>query len=413
MNKIFDFLILVLFTWSCQDISSIQPPDELNLKERYGKYVDTTFYATRDTFLVGNPVSTFGAPKLSVGKLHNLESSILLKFVFLPDSAYIIDSVYIELFGLKSLGDATSDMVVSIYEADYEWDGTANLEDQWHNYTPTNKIKDVIFSAQDSMRYKIAIEDSSIYNKWFREGDENKGLFLRAEDATYIREFASFDYYYASDYENYIPRIIFRVFEDSVFRHDTLYTGLDATVFDHGISGGQDPFELANQDEDLVISSGIASRSFIQFDGLNSIPPNAVVQSADIYIKQKNMSFYLPGSENELLNKNNEQYIYLLSVEESNADLSHYKLDSVFTSSSYQIFLSRNDSTLKLSDINEQVKFGRNYIQNIINGAINSNWFYLQYVNEGQDISLMRLKDSSEDPAELHIQYILVDQSDF
>jgi hypothetical protein len=413
MNRILAIIIFLSAIWACQDLTSINPPAELNLKGRYGEYIDTTIYATRDTFLLGDPINTTGAPKLSLGKFHNLESSILLKFVYLPDSTSLVDSVYIELNGLKSLGDATSDMVVSIYEADYEWDGSANLEDQWHNYTPGNKIKDVIFSAEDSSRYKIAIDDSSIYNQWFRDGDSNKGLFIRAENATYIKELGSFEYYYASDYENYIPRIIYRIYRDSVFVHDTLYTGIDATIFDHIQSGEQDPFTAAKENNDLVIASGITAHTLIQFDGLSSLPKNAVIQSASLQIPLKNESFFTPGAENELMNTNNSQGFYLRSVEEATDDLSYYKVDSIFTSSSYIISLSRNDSTLAISDVTEQVKFGRNYIQNIINKTIDSKWFYFQYISQQQDISVCRLKDLAEEPARIRIKYFLVDKTDF
>lgn len=413
MIKATIFLLLLFGLWACQDLNSVLPPDELDLSGRYGVYVDTTLYSTRDTFLVDYKINNNNSPKLSIGKYKDFESSILLKFQFLPAAGSVLDSVHIQFRGLSILGEPTSDLTVSVFEADMDWDASANASEEWHNHTPVNKITELQLSATDSTKYQFAIEDSSIYNQWLRDGNNNNGLFLKITDnnVDYIRELASFEYYYDSDFANFVPRLTYKILVNGVFEHDTLYTGIDASILDYNVTGDQNIFNLSRQMNELIISSGVAARTFIQFDGLNSLPTSALIQSANIFIPVIDEDFFIPDVENSFVNKNNSQGFYLRSVEDANDNLSYYKLDSVFTNANYNISLSKRDSIIYISDEDEEVKFGRNYIQNIVNGSMTSKWFYLQFKSEMQDLSAVRINGLSNEPVQLNIRYFKIERS--
>lgn len=418
MRKFCLLLLSYFLTLACQDLNSIKPPNELNLSERYGTFIDTTILATADTFIVDYRISTLYAPKLSLGRYKNFEASLLIKFTGLPSINELIDSVYIELSALNRLGEVSSDLNVAVFKVDKEWDEAANLSDEWHNDLPSQEIKKLPFPVEDSSKIRIAIEDTSLFNQWRREKDSNLGLYLRLADSgeRYIREIASFEYMFSSNVKEFLPKLIYNIYdnEDSVFVKDTLQTGLDVTIIDYNPPAHENVFDIARTQGDLLIASGVAARIFLKFDGLSSIPPNSIIQKAEIFMPVKDEDFFTGLSPNTLENDNNYQQFYLRSVKEANDNLSYFKVDSVFSLySNYVVSLRKAESYISAVDVEEQVKFGQSYLQDILNGTRSSEWFYLQYKNERQDISVLRLAGLREEPARLNIRYFKVKQHVF
>ena len=415
MKQILIVTTLFLIHWSCQDLDSIAPPAELNLDERYGTFVDTTLLADQDTFIVDYRSNTFNSSKLSVGRFHQFEAGFLIKFYSLPSITESIDSVFIELTALSTLGEASSDLNIAVFSADQDWDDNANTLAEWHNYTPSNRLLELPFTAEDSSKIRFAISDTAVFNNWRRLGNTNLGLFLKiaaAEDA-YIREIASFEYNLTTDPQNYVPRLIYKSFKDSVYVSDTLRTGKNASIYDYNPEA-TNLFDFAAEQEELLIASGIAARTLIKFDGLKFLPKNAIIQTADLIIPIKNEDYFSPSSPNTLDNRNNAQQFYLRSVREANDDLTHFVIDSVFIiNPRYLISLRDANNYISAANKEEEVKLGQNLLQDYLNGTRTIEWFYLQYKNERLDLSVKRLSGLNEEPARLNIRYFKVEQSAF
>jgi hypothetical protein len=415
MKQILLVTALFLIHWSCQDLSSIAPPAELNLDERYGTFVDTTLLADKDTFIVDYRSNTFNSSKLSVGRFQQFEAGFLIKFYGLPSITERIDSVFIELTALSTLGEASSDLNIAVFAADQDWDDNANTLEEWHNYTPSNRLFEFPFTAEDSSKIKFAISDTAVFNNWRRLGNTNIGLFLKmatAEDA-YIREIASFEYNLTADPPNYVPRLIYKSLKDSVYVSDTLRTGKNASIYDYNPEG-TNLFGFAAEQKELLIASGIAAQTLIKFDGLKFLPKNAIIQSADLIIPIKNEDYFSPSAPNTLDNRNNAQQFYLRSVREANDNLTHFVIDSVFIiNPRYLISLRDANNYISAANKEEEVKLGQNLLQDYINGTRPIEWFYLQYKNERLDLSVKRLSGLNEEPARLNIRYFKVEQTAF
>lgn len=406
---VFSWLLSLAFCLSCKDVNSILPPEELDLQNRYGSYHDTTFYAVIDTFLTDYRIDTGTSSKLSVGRYENFEAGFFLKFSNLPDTSVTVDSAYIQLTGRGEFGDAENDLLVNIYEPQEDWTGSANTQEKWHVTKPAEKIGSTSFFVEDSEKIVIKL-DNALFEKWRTDPDQNRGLYFSADHANYIKEINSF---FAIDPLT-APRLYFKEFRDSVFVLDSTNISQGATIFDYNPTGGNSVFENAKSRDDLLISSGIASRVLLKFEGLEQIPVKSIIEDA-------NLSIELAGDS--LRNQNHANDFDLLIIKQMNEDLFSYEVDSTFASSSnYPFKMSLKGDTLMLSDNNEKEKFGNLYLQRVLNGAETTQWFYLRYKNEEQDISVMRfsgLPDTASRPlsdavkqfaARLRVRYYNVDQ---
>lgn len=415
MKYLFIITTLFLFHWSCQDLSSIAPPNELNLDERYGTFVDTTMLADKDTFIVDYRSNTFNSSKLSIGRFQQFEAGFLIKFYELPAITERIDSIFIELTALNKLGVGISDLNIAVFAADQDWDDNANTFEEWHNYTPSKRLSEVLFTMEDSSKIKFSISDTALFNNWRRLGNDNLGLFLKmasSEDA-YIREIASFEYNLSTEPKYFFPKLIYKSLNDSVYVSDTLKTGKNVTIFDYNPEV-TNIFDFAAEQKELLIASGIAARTFIKFDGLKLLPANAVIQTADLIIPVKNEDFFVPSAPNALDNQNNKQQFYMRTVREADENLTHFMVDSIFiTNPRYLISFVDAGNYLKAANIEEKVKLGQNLIQDYLNGTRPIEWFYLQYKNERLDLSVKRLSGLQEEPARLNIRYFKVEQTAF
>ena len=160
MKKILFLFTAMLMAWACQNLNSIDPPDEFVFDGRFGIYVDTTFYANEALFQIEDSLATGNGRKLCVGNYQRFNSSFFIKFVLLPSDTFAVDSVYIELTSLGKFGDGAGDLDIEVYEVDQEWDEhTINTLDEWHNYQPQNPpIYTTRVLATDTVHTQIPID---------------------------------------------------------------------------------------------------------------------------------------------------------------------------------------------------------------------------------------------------------------
>ncbi len=413
-------LMLLALCLGCKDVNSILPPQELDLQNRYGSYHDTTFYAVIDTFLTDYRVDTGSSSKLSVGNYKGFGAGFFLKFTNLPDTSVTIDSVFIQLTGRGAFGDAENDLLVNIYEPQEDWTGSANTEDKWHNTKPAEKIGTTHFYVDDSIKIIIKL-DNALFEKWRTDPDQNRGLYFSADQANYIKEINSF---FAIDPLN-APRLYYKEFRDSLFVLDSTNISQAATIFDYNANAGNNVFEVAKSQNDLLISSGIASRILLKFEGLEQIPEKSIIEDANLSLQVDDRSILDNSKRNKLNNDNHGTSFYLRVIDQIEEDLSSFQIDSAFANSpnfNFSMNVSDSANALQLVDKNERVKFGNFYVQRFLNGNETTQWFYLQYKDEGQDISVMRfsgIPDTASRPlsdavkqyaASLRIRYYNVDR---
>lgn len=402
MKKATYILFTIFIFWACQKVDPISPTPELSMN--YGELVEDTLYVTADSFVINERVNTFDSPKLSIGNYKNFEAAILLKFFDLPDSGSIVDSMAIEFSTLGKLGEASGDMTVSIYKVEEEWTTSANTKDEWHTYMPTTEISTIQISSEDSTRIKFTITDTTLINEWVSAGLYNKGLYLKCSnpEINYIREIASSDY---SDIDSLAPQITIRYWddEDSVFVTDTSYYALDATIFDNR---GSTIFSDAQSRNELLVASGIGARTYLEFDSLSTLPNNILLQKAELLIPVWDEDFELQEQKNSFDNQNDSQNFYVNVL----TNISIAELDTAYL---YYVTLVNSDSLVKTKSTSDQARIGKYFIQDNVNGSIKSNWFSIQYQNEGQDLSIKRFKRTADNPARLILKYFKVEQSGF
>ena len=221
----------------------------------------------------------------------------------------------------------------------------------------------------------------------------------------YIREIASMEY----GVDSLAPQITIRYWSvsDSTFITDTTYIGLDATIFNNN---GNDLFNRAKTNHDILVASGIGARTYLQFHDLNMLPQNIVIQKADLYLPISDNSFTNPGQPNNFDNRNNPQAFYINLVADSGDVLTTTELDSVYLN---LVSLAATDSIVQTNSSSNRAWLGKYFIQSIVNDDINSEWLSIQFADEGQDLSIKRFKRLSESPARLVIKYFQVEQTGF
>jgi len=145
------------------------------------------------------------------------------------------------------------------------------------------------------------------------------------------------------------------------------------------------------------------------------LPENAIMQSADLQLKVKDVDFENGTTGNRLVNPAQSNNFYLRSIKETDENLTAYTLDSSFVGNLNQSFDMRvENDTLSMSGTVEQEKFAKNKIQGIVNKTDQTEWFYLQYSDEKSRTSVVRLfGNTGQDSVRMHLRYFLVENSGF
>ena len=403
MKKLLLFLLLAILWISCQDLNSIQAPKEFDLKNHFGQYVDTTLYPDKVTFQINERENTINGLDLCVGTYKGFRAGFLLKFVALPSIDKEIDSVSLRLKSFSQFGQPTGMQTIEVYEVDQPWKEDANTEDTWHTYQPQNLLGTYTFETTDTLTFTFPI-DTAVVNRWRREDSLNYGLYIQpaGDNGSVIREFLSLE----NNDPTVFPRLFFKVKNDSVFVKDSLALGNDATIFDY-MPQGENIFDWAKNQGDLVIGSGIGVHPLLHFPGLDSLPKNSIVQGANLILRVKDQNFITNEEKNTYDNANSSDLFYIRNLSEANTDLTVFKLDSSFTTSSnFNYQMQQQEGNLQLLSEAEQTKFGENVVQNLLNGNKKSKGFYLRYEDEVSRLSFKRLDASS---IKLNIRYFRMD----
>lgn len=250
-------IVFLASLWGCSDLEDTPSSAEFNLADRYGSFVIDTVYAVQDTFIIGDYVDTDLSDKLSVGKINGVETSFLIKFLELPDSTLGLDSAYIILknVGTFSLGMTSLDL--DIYKVDKEWGDDVNKDETWHKYQPQNNpIINYSINETDSAEYKIILSPELVL-EWMEDEDNYWGLLFKSNlnSDGVIKEFGSFNS------SLYYPKIVYVMSTDTSTVRDTVNTAMDATIFDYS-DDGSGLFELLENDNKLLVSSGVTVHSF-------------------------------------------------------------------------------------------------------------------------------------------------------
>ena len=398
-----------LLLHSCMEIQPVYPPPELDVRGRFGEYIDTTFAATADTFLVEYKINTKYSTKLSIGGYKGFKAGFLLKFLKLPEKENPIDSVMLRLTPKNVFGNQSGTCTMNIYAVEEDWNETANEEDFWHDPPTMELVATKVIDAEDTNKVIIAIEDTALIRKWQEEQDKNDGLFFQIEgqNPDFIMEFSSFRTASAYDW----PALYYREKKDTVLVQDSTNIGLAAAIYNYSPLPGEDVYEIARNTQNLVLSSGIQARILVKFDQILDIPSKIVMQAANVTLSVNDESFLGVADSNEMANKNHPSYFYLRLVTEADDQLTSLAIDSSFVNSSrYNLLLKQSEEEIGFGE-DEQVKFATAYLQDIINGTKKYKWFQIQYQNEVNDISVMRLFNRKTVTPLLRVRYYRVDHS--
>ncbi len=410
MKKTLLFIIILFSAWACQDLNSVNPPDEFDVNGQFGRMVDTVFYATDARFSVDYRSDTGNGKKLCVGKFADFQAGIFIKFINLPPDTMKIDSLFLEFTSMGKFGNGQEELSVDVYEMSQEWDEhTINTLDEWHSWQPAAPaIFHTVISANDSAKMKIEI-DTTLFNKWRYEPEMNFGICIKptSDLNNHIREFESLE----SENPLNWPKIYYYKNQgDTLSILDSVRTGIDATVFDYPETAPDNVFNLAQASNELILSSGIPSRLFVRFDSLKTLPKTAVMQAANLMLE-------VDEDNGDLQNENQSNVFYLRSITEADSALSSFEIDSSFASdSNFGFNMIYSDGMIQMKSTFEQEKLGKNQLQNIINGNKTSEWFYIHFVDapspisvEKSDVSVFRLfspKDAGHPEAfKLHVRY--------
>ena len=382
MKKTLLFLISLLSIWACQDLNSVNPPDEFDLSGQFGRLIDTVFYATDARFTVDYRSDTGNGKKLCVGNYADFQTGFFIKFINLPADTMKIDSLFLEFTSAGKFGTGLDEVNLDVYEVDREWDEhTINTLDEWHGWQPSGEaIYHTVLSSDDSVKMKIEI-DTTLFNKWRYEPEQNFGIYIKTSSPTdnHIREFESLESENPQDW----PKVYYFINQgDTASILDSVRTGLDATVFDYPESSGSNVFDLAHANNELLLASGIPARLFVRFDSLKTLPKTAVVQAANLVLE-------INDDSNVLENENQSNIFYLRSISDADSALTNFEVDSSFvTDSGFGFSMTVLDGTIQMNSTFEQEKLGKNQIQNLINGNKTSEWFYIHFVDAPSPISV-------------------------
>lgn len=412
MKKIIFLLLPLLFMFSCQDLNSIQPPDELDLKGQFGTFVDTLFYANAATFEVDPKPATGNGKNLCAGNYQDFSSAFFIQFIGIPSDTITIDSAYIELTTHGRFGAADETLDLDVYRVDEDWDEhTVNTLAEFHNYQPLTLLEQIQVGTEDSLKVRIPL-DTTLFNEWRYDTESNNGMYIRstASSENHIREFESFEVINPLDW----PKIYFFYMDDTVSVKDSVRIGFDATVFEYD-SSSVNVFNPAPTENYLLLASGVQAKIKVKFDVLKSLPKNLVIQAADVQLDVDDTDLITGMPGNTLYNSNYNPGFYLRSIMKTDSGL---VVDSSFsTNLSKSYYLRHGEGEISMSVSSDQEKFGKNQIQQIINGETNSEWFLLQFIEEESSVSVLRVFDLDDplhpNPIRLRLRYFEVTEDGF
>ena len=292
----------------------------------------------------------------------------------------IYDSLKLIISSAYDLGESMGFLQGNVYRVTEEWDESVNSDENWDFRTKID------YSAETSASFSLPPMDSALYtdykidlpvslvNFWQDTvgGNNNHGILLDFSSVGLIREFSSRE----GGFSTRRPKLVYVYHQagtDSTIR-DTVFTSQDAALIDY----------VGNFDNNkLYVSSGYAARSFFKFN-FDSIPKTANLTSVSF--------FYDRDSLNSVINLNRNQHIYLRDVTTEFDELPNYEIDSTFVFSSFRnIVLYDRNNALQLDD-RFRAGAAQYFIQDFINEFIVHGSFYLQYTNEGDDVSVYAIK---------------------
>ncbi len=405
-------LLGLLWMNGCQNLNPIDPPQELKAFDRLGTLIDTTFYADSAYFIVDKYINTENSSNLTVGSFEGFRASFLLRFFRMPqDSGAVYDSVFI-IFTRRSAFPETSDSLkINVSVLDSEWPDSANVLPEWHDYQPAQPFFSTSVSATDSNSIVIPIP-TEIFNNWVSQGEANNGLIIYPEpqSASFFLELHNF---YSEDPLQW-PKLVYRTKLDTAVEHDTTNIGLASTIFDYDEAATPNIFQMAQDQQELIIASGVASRLVVRFGQLKDLSPRTILYKADMQFEVNDEDFIDAALSNQLTNPDHANSYYLRVVSSISADGQTVTLDSTFASNPYYSYsLYEDNGVIHFPGEGDQVRLAKGYLQNFLDGKFSYVWFYLQFTDEFQSLSVKRIHSIKQGGVRLRLRYYLIQNEGF
>ena len=308
----------------------------------------------------------------------------------------LIDSVFLYLTTSGGTGnDVTGEINIDFYLPDSTWSFDVNQKEYWRTLIPQNLIVSQSVSAKDSVKNRIKLP-VTIFDNW---ENKNTGILLKSSGMfDYIVEFDAFSSGSATD-----PFLVFY----SGALADTIISPLvDASVFNYDPAQGN---ALEKSADNVLISSGVPTAALLRFD-LESITPNSIIFDADIQLSIDVL--------NSIDFREDFTQVYVRSVLSATPDFSDIEIDSSFTTRSVLNFtLSKVDDGKKLRlSGSDRIDFAKNFLQQVVNSDLESNFLYFHFVGDGDDASVLRFfneNQTDELKPKLFIKYLQASNSGF
>ena len=397
MQKKYLLPVLVLVTmWSCSEGDPLHIITNTRIEN--GGIVRDTLYAMADTSIVYGKTSTGNSKKLMLGQYSGFESRFLIRFGQMPNDTIKVDSLRLVLTSVSNLGETESPIQGSAYLVTEDWPESVNEDADWDFQSKIDQ------SDETTAHFEIDAEAAQIHSidlppaliDVWRDttgGGKNFGILLDFNSATNIKEFSSVDALLSGQR----PRLVVTYTNtklDSVL-HDTLFVNRDASLVE--FTGSFNP-------ADLVVASGYAVRSYLNFD-FSGVPSTAILSTMNMIIKRDTLT--------SLINKNRTEEMYLRVVKNSYDELPDTEIDSTFMQNVYyNVSLIKTDANELRIDPLDRGPASQRFLQDILNGETPYGSFLIHYKNEGEDISIYKMMDQKasdpDDRPRLIIEYYLV-----
>jgi len=380
-NTVYIFaLSIIVLIFACTEPSPLIDQGR-DLLEAYGEIQSDTLYAVSDTFIVSGKINTGKSPKILLGSYADFETRFLIKFPAVPPDTMIMDSLRLIISSSSDFGDANGPLEGIAYRVTETWDESVNKDPDW------NYREKIDYSPETTTTFSLPGQDTTVYTDFTINlsakiaeiwqdtvgGDQNHGVLLDFQNNGCIREFSSREGYFSTR----VPRIVYVYHtpgSDSTIS-DTIIASRDASLID---------FTGILDQSNLYVISGYATHAFLEFD-FSAIPKNANISSVSFT--------YERDSVNSQINENRLQHLYMRNVTTDFNQLPYYEIDSTFVFSSRHniVLYDMFDSQLSLDD-KFRAKAGQFFIQDFINEFVTHGSFFIQYTDEGDDVSVYALK---------------------
>jgi hypothetical protein len=388
------FLFVSLTVWSCFDADPLHHVSNID----NGGIVRDTLYAISDTSIVEGKTSTAQGLKLLLGSHADFETRFLVRFSNLPADSLIIDSMKLVLTSQSNQGEVMGPITGSAYLITEEWEESVNGDESWDYQTSID------YAPETTAQFEVSEETSIIHSIVLRPammrawqdtvgGDNNHGVLLDFDNASYIKEFSSRESFFSGER----PKLALLFYDeeaDSTYS-DTLFANRDASLID--FNGTFDP-------EVINIVSGYQVRSFFEFD-LSQIPQTAAMATMNLELKRDTLS--------SVFNNNNQESFLLRTVTSDFDLLPAYEVDSTFTINIFYsiTMVETSDNVLGIQPI-ERGNSSQNFLQDIINGDIPYGSFLVHYKSEIDDVSVYsvksRLDSNPQNRPMLYFEYYVI-----